>query len=627
MMQWIHDRAKGVAFWVILVPLALVFVVWGVHGIADFSPPQGEGLKVNGESVPAQRLTEAYQRQIAQLSQAYEGEVPAEVTKEVQDAVVNAFVQRALVNARTVDAGYAVSDAQVAESIMSIPVFQVGGKFSRDAYDAALRAQNINVAAFEAEQRESLLLDQVQAALGRSAFLTPKEIDEVFALRGEERELSWVVLPLAGFARTVAPDEATLEAWLKSHEADFRTPESVALQYLELRLDDIAAKVVVTDESLRAYYETVKARYATSERRRARHILIEAGSDAAAAKQKAEGLLAQVKGGADFAALATANSADGGSAPMGGDLGMQEKDFFVGPFADAVWAMKPGEVQLVQTDFGYHVVRLEEVDAGSGRSFDSVRAELVSEFQRSEAEKAFGEAQEALETAAFENAGSLEPVARKVGLPLQSVESFTRAVGGGVLPADKKLVDAVFAKSVIEGANSRAVDLGNGRIVVARVTRYRAPQAQPLAAVRDRVIAAVRDAQGREQATAAAQAALKALADGKPLAAATAGIKDAKAEAARWVNRKAEGVAPELLKAAFTGPRPTAPVRGTVTLANGDQVVWQVTSARPGPLPTGDTAMIEARQLMRQTSGRDLAGYVSAMRAKADVKVAPTLFK
>ena len=628
MMQWIHDRLKGVAFWLFILPLSVTFVFFGVQGVISFTSAQGAGLNVNGETVDSARVRESYQNQISQLARAFEGEIPEATRKEVQDSIVNGFVQQQLLAQRAKDAGYQVTDEEVAASIRSLPYFQVGGEFSRDAYIALLQQNNISMASFEAEQRQQLLANQLVGGMARSAFLTPREVDEALALQGEQRDLAYATLAVAPAIAAAKPTEAQLEAWLKAHAADFRTEESVSLQFVELRRADIAAKVVVTEASLRAYFDTIKDRYATAEKRRARHILIEAaagvdGKADAAAKAKADGLLAQLKGGADFAALAKANSADPGSAAEGGDLGLQEKDFFVGPFAAAVWGMKTGELQVVKTQFGYHVVRLEEVAAGAGKSFEDVRADITPEFQTAEADKTFGTLQDKLEETAFESSGSLDPVARAVGAPLQTVASYTRSAGGAPLPADKKLIDAVFAKSVLDGANSRAVDLGDGHVVVARVTEHHKPAEQPLAAVRDRVDAAVKTAQAKEVLAAAAQAALKAVAGGATLADAA---KGATVTTPGWVDRKATGMAAEVLKAAFVGPRPTAPRSGAVALANGDQVVWQVSAGRAGPKLEGEAAAAAARQLVQQTQQRDFTGYLAAIRAKAKVHVDPALF-
>ena len=626
MLQWINDRLKGIAFWVFILPLSVTFVFWGVQGVIDFSMSQGGGFQVNGEKVNAARVREAYQNQFAQLSRTFEGNVPEATRKQIQSSIIESFVQQQLVAQRAHQAGYRVSDAEVAESIRQLPYFQVGGVFNRDAYISMLQQQNLSVPAFEAEQREDLLTRQLVGGVGRSAFLTPREVDEMLALQGEQRELAYAVLPAAPYAAAATPTEAELEAWLTAHAVDYRTPESVALQFVELRNDAMAAKVAVTDEALLGYYESVKGRYATAEKRRPRHILIDAAAGDAPAKAKADALLAQLRQGADFAKLAQANSTDTGSAAQGGDLGLQEKDFFVGPFAAAVWSMKPGELQVVKTQFGYHVVQLEEIAAGTGKSFAELKAELAPEYQRNEADKIFGNLQDKLEESAFENTGALEPVARAVGLPVQTLDTFTRTAGGGSLPADKKLVDAVFAQSVLEGANSRAVDLGGGRVVVARVTQHRPPAAQPLAAVRERVLLAVRTAQGRERAAAAAAAAAKALDGGAVLSAALQGASGAQLTAAAWVGRKTTGVAPELLKAAFTGPRPGAARHGVVALANGDHALWVVTAGKPGSQLTGQEAAVAAQELIKLTTPRDFAGYLAALRAKAEVQLDDKLF-
>jgi len=276
----------------------------------------------------------------------------------------------------------------------------------------------------------------------------------------------------------------------------------------------------VTEEGLRAFYDQVAAeRFTTAERRRARHILVESGSDDAAAKAKAEKLAVEAKGGADFAALASANSDDPGSKGQGGDLGWATRDSFVAPFADALFAMNTGEIRgPVKTQFGYHIIKLEAVEPGAQRSFDEVRGELEADYRRDQAQSAFYERSQALADEAFAALSELDSVAQKFGLELRTVVDFTRQ-GGGALGADRKVIDTVFSDEVlVERQNSPALNLGAESVVVLRVTDHKTPAPRALEEVRAEIEAALRDEAAGKAAEAAAKAAAGQLAAGADLA-------------------------------------------------------------------------------------------------------------
>ena len=433
MLQWINDRAKHFG-WIIAAPLALTFAVWGVHGLVDFTSGAAKGAKINGEEVSLQPLRNAYQQQLADLHRLVpDGEVPQALIDSTRQSLVDRFVGSTLLNQQARKQRFIVTDQQVVESIHAIGAFQVGGKFERDAYEGLLHQQGLTPARFEAEQRQSLLSRQLEGGLSVSAFVTQTELERAVALQKETREAGYVLVPVAKYVAAATPDAAAQTAYYAAHKDTFRSADTVSVDYVELKVDDLAANLPITDEALRGYYEQLKDRYVEPEKRRARHILIPSGDDDAKAKARAEELYRQALApNADFAALAKANSKDTVSAVQGGDLGWAERSSFVAPFADALFAMKAGETHApVKTQFGWHVIRLDEIRAGRQRTLEEVRPELEAEYRRSEAEKQFGDRQERLETLAFENGGSLEPVSKALSAPIKSVADYTRSEGGG----------------------------------------------------------------------------------------------------------------------------------------------------------------------------------------------------
>ena len=639
MLQWINDRMKHIG-WIIILPLGLVFSVWGVHGIVDFTTRQDKGLRVNGEEIDLERLRRAYQEQFAQLSRQYPDEVPAEVKKTTQDHVVEEFVNTALLDQKVREQRYVVSDKDVVESIARFQGFQVGGQFNKDAYYALLRAQGYTPERFEAEQRQSLRVRALETGLFISSFATPAEIARYAALKGEQREVAVAILPLARFLAAARPDEAAVQAYYDAHKDDFKTPDTVHLSYVALRVSDAARDVVVDDAALKAYYDSVKERYIEPEQRHARHILIQ-GNDAAAKQQADEVYALATKPGADFAALAKQYSKDAGSAGQGGDLGFAEKSFFVAPFANALFAMQPGEVKgPVKTEFGWHVIKLEAIQPGKAKGLDEVRADLEREYRRAEAERRFGERQEKLEQLAFENNGSLEPVAKALGLKVEEVADFYKGLPGNELATNPKLLQAAFGADVLGGQNSRPIELSPGDVVVIRASDHRPPAEQSLEAVRARAVEGARRELAEREAKAAAgrvaaavaagekwDAALKPVGGVAVVAAGKAPPADAvRLEPAKFVARTDQGVPPEVLADLFKAKAPAAggASTGSVRLANGDEAVYALTAVKPGEVKDGAA---ERRALGAASGEAEFAAYLDAMRARAKVHYNPELFE
>jgi len=621
MLQQIRDKITGWFAGVFLGAIAIVFIFWGIQ---FESAVNVAAAKVNGEKIPVEVVRRAWQDRQSELQQATRDELPPEVIKAEQQRLLDNLIRRELLLQRTADRGYRVSDQELAQAIASIEALQVGGQFSRDRYAALLRSQGRSEADFEAEYRRDLEITQLQNAVARSAFVLPGEFERRVQIVGETRDVQLVLVPAAGHAAGVTITDEQIAQRYEERKADFQTPETVNLQYLRLDLADVAAQVEVTEEGLRAFYDQVAAeRYTTPERRRARHILVESGSDDAAARAKAEKLAAEAQGGADFAALASANSDDPGSKGQGGDLGWATRDSFVAPFADALFAMNGGEIRgPVKTQFGYHIIQLEAVEPGSQRPFEDVRGELEADYRRDQAQSAFYERSQALADEAFAALSELASVAQKLGLELRTVEGFTRQ-GGGALGADRKLIDAVFSDEVlVERQNSPALNLGEESVVVVRVTDHKTPAQRPLEDVRGEIEAALRNEAAGKAAEAAAGAAAEKLAAGADLAEVAQSVSG-QPTGLLTLTRTAEGLPPEMLKAVFAAPVPAdgKVSTGTASLADGNAVAFVVKTVQPGTVPAGQEAQVG--DVLRQAAGQqgliEFSAYVRELERNAKV--------
>lgn len=629
MLQAIHDNLKGVFAIVILGVLAVVFVFWGVEFVSVGGLTSAQGVEVNGTDMNVAEVRRDFQEQLTRYQVALgDSNLPDEVRERLKQDVLEGAIRMELVRQRTKSMRFRATNEEVLAGLQEIPAFHVEGKFSRDAYYAALRAANIEPAFFEAQQRELIAARQLDRGIYSSAFVLPGELARRQALIAEVREIAWVVLPAAQFSAGVTIDEAALADFYERHKQEYRTEERVNLRYVELDLATLLPQVQVTDEALRAYYEDNIAQHATSERRRARHILITADGDNAESRAKAA--YDRAVAGEDFAKLAGELSQDPGSASNGGDLGWAEKSFFVGPFAEAVWSMQPGEIKgPVRTEFGWHVIKLEEIEASHQQSFDEVREELESEYRRAKAEELFGDLQEQLDTVSFEAAGDLERVATDLALPVNALNDFTRD-GGGALGASPALIKAVFDANVLSGEQLATVQLGPGRVVAIKVVAHAPPGERPLQDVRGPVTEALRADLARQEAAARAAAVVEALRSGTAWAAATRPWATGDGSTPRFVGRDDASVPPAVSEAAFkAGSAAAGPRYGIASLASGDAAIWVVNAVMPGTLASlpQEQRVETVRAAREQSAYQDSAVYVHQLRAEADVKINPRLFE
>jgi peptidyl-prolyl cis-trans isomerase D len=638
MLQTIHDKITGWVAGLVIAPIALAFIFWGIN--------VGFGTKTYAAKVAstdwpwwkpspkigAEEVRRAYQNQLAQYQQQLKRDVPIEMRSEVQENLLEAFVRNEIMMQHATQLGYRVSDQQVMKSFQEIPQFQVDGKFSQEAAVRLLQAQGISPAAFEADQRRNLQISQLQNGLAISAFVTPAELTRARALEREQREASWMLLRAADFLAQSSPDDAAVNAYYEKNKSKFMTPDTVALKYLELKVDDLAAQVKVSDEALASYYESVKDRYVEAERRRGRHILVQVGSDAedSAARKKAEDILAKVNSGGDFAKLARELSQDAGSAAQGGDLGWAERSFFVGPFADALFSMKPGEVRgPVRTQFGYHIIRLDEIQPAKQKALQDVRGELEAEYRKQEAEKVFGERQEQLADKSFEHIDDIDAVGKEVSLPVQEIAEFTRQ-GGGPLGRRDEVIAAIFDNNdVLNGQNSQPVELSPGDVVVLHVVSRREPAQRPLADVRAQIVEQLRQ-EGASSSTRRVAAELaEKLRSGTMSWSQVAAERKLKPEGPTYLSRTDATLPIELRNALFAAPRPESGTRyQSVPLGDGDAALLAFSGVRQdSSVEVAQDQQNRERGMNARVGMREVTGYMQALRAESKVTKNSKIFE
>jgi peptidyl-prolyl cis-trans isomerase D len=638
MLQRIGDALKGTEGsakrkWItyfFVGALSIVFAAWGAYGIVNLSfGGSNYAAEAGGAKITLEDARNAWLREQAQWQQRLgSAEIPPELRPRLQDQVLENLIRSALIARHTRDLGYRVGHDELIAAVHNEPAFQIGGQYSPEAARDALARAGVSPETFQEELRSELESTQLENSIRGSDFLTPIEYARLHELEDQEREVRYLVLPTDKFPGAPA-DDAAVEAYYQAHQGQYLTPESDHIQYGELRLDALEAQATVTDADLHAQYEKERKQLTVAEKRHAHHILI-TGKDDAAALKEAQDVLAQAKAGKDFGELAKQYSKDPGSARNGGDLGWADKSSFVAPFADALFSMQPGEIRgPVKTQFGYHIIRLDEIQAQKGKSFDEARAQLESDLRRNRATDRFGEIQEQLQTRLSQPGGDLKAIAEEFKLESGDIPQYLKGAGAAPIGTSPQLQDLLFGDPPLSiGRLAGPVLLKDNALVVVKVLEHRKPAARPLAEVRADIVSAITKERGTAAALKAAEAAQARLEAGASFESVAQSL-GVKAEPARFVGRNDPSIAAPIRAAVFAAPRPAkAPVFRALTMNDAGAAVVGITAVRgaaaaPSPQQQADRQQLEAD---REGTG-DVMAYLGEMRRAADVRKNPRAFE
>ncbi len=519
MFEFVRAHTKKF-FWLFVPLVILSFIVVGIQGYDRIGDTANDAVaKVDGQKVTRAEWDAEHRRQIEQARARMPGLDPKFFdAPEVRRETLDQLVRDRVLFAAAARAHLSASDERLMRELTSIPQLAAlkrpDGSFDVAAYKVMVESQGRSTESFEAALRQEISLRQVTAgiadtglpagAAGRIALDALLQQREVQVLRFDSKE------QMAG----LVPTEAELAAYHKAHENEFRTTEQARIEYVVLDAKALEAGVVAPESSLREFYEANGPRFTVAEERQASHILVTAPKDApsdqrAKAKTKAEQLLEQArKNPAAFAELARKSSEDTLSAPQGGDLGFSLKGkgaFAARSMEDAIFAMKVGEISnLVESEFGYHVIKLDAVRGGQKKPFEAVRGEIEAELKKQLAAKEFATAAEQFGNIVNAQSDSLAPAAGKLKLTVQTATVQRVPAPGATGPlASAKLLEAVFASDTLKNKlNTEAVEVGTNQLAAARVVEHLPSRVQPLAEVqaqvRERVIAEQAAAKARK---------------------------------------------------------------------------------------------------------------------------------
>lgn len=578
MFDFIRSHNKLLQF-ILLLLIFPAFVFVGVDSYSSFMDDSGVVAEVGDAKIATQEL-DASLRESAERMQRMMGGQSIDLkmfdTAEARKTALDGLVTQKLIANETNKQRIQVTDDRLRDELLSIPDLQKDGKFDFEKYKLIASSRGLSVEGLDAQIRRDLMLQTIPSGLNGSAIAPKKVAEMITAAQLQKRTVEELVFKPSDYVSQV---KVTDEAVAKFYEANgrlFDVPETVDVEYVVLDADAAGAQIKLPEDDVKTYYEQNKAKWGTPEQRRSRHILIAvdakaADADKQQAKKKAQDLLEKLKKTPDdFAKLAKEFSADPGSAASGGDLGFNAKGVMVGAFDAAVFGMKEGQLSdVVETDFGYHIIQVTGIRGGASKPFEQVRGEIEVELRKQLASKKFAELAETFSNMVYEQSDSFKPVADKLGLKVQRVDGMGRAGGKGPF-ANPKLMSAVFSSDSISGKrNTEAVEVAASTLVSARVVNHYPTKRKPLADVTDEVRGRVIVEQSTKLAREAGEAALKAAKEGK----APTGFA-----AAKTVSRDAaSGLSPEAVQALFKADVSKLPTVAGVDLGPRGYGLYRIT--------------------------------------------------
>ena len=499
MFEAIRKHSKIVMFLLFLLVIPS-FVLVGIDS-NYFSEKSPVVARVDGHKITQADWDNAHREETDRIRAQSPNVDPKQLdTPQARYATLERLVRDRVFAAAAQSSHLITSDARLARALQDIPAIAAlkrpDGSLDTEAYRSLVGAQGLTPEGFEANVRRELSVSQVMGGVMSTAFATDAAAKLAFDSLYQRREIQVARFNATDYAKQVNPTEADIEAFYKANAQRFQQQEQAAVEYVVLDLDSVRSGIRVNEDDLRTYYKENLTRLAAKEERRASHILINAAKDAPAAdrdqaKARAQELLAQVrKSPASFAEVAKKSSQDSGSAPAGGDLNFFGRGAMVKPFEDAVFAMKKGEISdVVESDFGYHIILLTDIKTPRQPSFEELRPSLEAELKQQQAQRKFAEVAEAFTNSVYEQPDSLKPVADSLKLKIQTAEGVTRVPSPGASGplANPKFLEALFANDSVEGKrNTSAIEVGPSQLVAGRISTYTPTRTLPLQEVSDR---------------------------------------------------------------------------------------------------------------------------------------------
>ena len=611
----------------LLILIIPSFILFGVQGFNESDQRGAVVATVDGEEITQLEWDQAHQAESQRLREAMPT-LDAKLldSEEARYATLERLVRQRVLAVAAQKLNLYTSDQRLARDLQDNEVIaslrRPDGTLDVEAYRQLVGRQGMTPEMFEAQVRADLSQRQVAQGIQGSGFapqgLAKVALDAFF----EQREVQVARFAPSDFAARVELSDADIETFYNANPALFQSQEQADVEYLVLDTATLQKNVTLAEAEVRAYYDQNASRLSGNEERRASHILLTlapgaSAADKAAVREKAAALLAQVKAAPQtFAEVAKANSQDPGSAVNGGDLDFFARGSMVKAFEDAAFALQKGAISdLVETEFGFHIIQLTDIKAPPQRSFESMRAEIEADLKKQQAQKLFADSAEAFSNFVYEQGDNLTAAAERFKLDLQTVKGLTRQPQAGAGPlTNERLINAVFAADSIEKKrNTEAIETASGQLVSARIVNYTPARTRPLTEVSEGV---------RQRLLAQRSAELARETGAKQLEAWKTGTDAAGLSAALVVSRdNAQGLAGPVLNAALSADPKQLPAWVGVGLGEQGYAVVKVDKVLPRQPRDAQALVQETEQYSQWWSSAESLAYYDTLKERFKVQI------
>ena len=613
MMDRLREGVNSIAVKIILGLIILSFVFAGV-GSYITGGGNNAAAKVGNTEIARGEFEQAYQnernRMQSQLGD-YFSQMLADpgYVESFRKSVLDRMINDVLLEQQAESLGLRISDSQIRTMILEMPQFQTAGQFDQEVYQAALRRAGFSAESFAEYMRRDLMRNQLVTALQGSEFVLQGEIDTQSKLIAQTRDIRTVTLSVADLAKDIELTDEQIEQYYQENPAAYTRPEQAKVSYIELSAEALKSQLEVSDEEAQKYYQEHLDKYSTEEQRKVSHILVQGDDEA-----KAQSILDELNAGADFATLAEEKSDDFGSADVGGDLGWIERDVMDPAFEDAAFALETiGDITgLVKSDFGYHIIKLDELKASQAQSYQEVAAEIKQELIDQHAVDQFYEKQNELEKVAFEFPDSLDDSAEAINAKITTT-GFISQVDAPELLMTPAVMQAILSPEVKEdGLNSEVIEVAPEHVIVVRVEETRDETVLPLAEVKEQVVAALSAVQAEQQAIELGVSLVNELKQGNEAVLADNNLEFTELETIDRNSPLASSVF------ALAKPEDGQSVFGQSKDQDGNIVVVELSKVTAEINPAYSTQI--GAQLERVGNQQDLTNVLNVLRKNADVE-------
>ena len=611
---------------VILVVITIPFMFFGLEAYTRSRGGAPDDVAtVDGSGVSLREFSEELRQQQERMRRLVGPgiDLAAFDTPEMRRGLLDSMIDQRVIAAEGARGRLMVTKEKLDEVISGVPAFQKDGRFDPETAKLLLRAQNMSEETFAERLRRDVRMEQIGRSVANGAIQSREVAARLAGLEEQAREIAELAIALQPFIAQVKIDEAALKAHYEANLADYRTPEAVKAEYVVLSADQLGALEPLSEAELKAAYDGRASQYRQEEQRRASHILIQVPAGAKpeereAARKKAEEILAEArKSPARFADLAKKNSQDTGSAERGGDLGLFGRGMMVKPFEDAAYQLKENEISgIVDSEFGYHIIRLTGIQPGKTRALDEVRAELSSELARQKGARRFAEAAEAFTNLVYEQSDSLRPAAEKYRLKVVASDWIRRspAEPKSVL-ANPKLLAALFSlDSIKTRRNTDAIEIAPNVLVAARVVEHRPVAQRKFEEVRAEIETALRGREAAKLARSDGEARLARLQKGED-----AGIKWGPARSVS--RRNPGGLDPQTLRSILAVDPAKLPGYAGAMKGEEAYVLYRVTKLIDPAPADAQVAKAAVERQARAASTQQYETYLASLRSRAKITV------